>query len=77
MDKIQIKKKIIEFIKLELERKINFLKKAVDNAQKEAASHKGRMESRGRFFYINKSLKRIIEKSGRKVMKKAKVAGFM
>ncbi len=46
MNKIEIKKKLIEFSKLELEKKIDFLKNAIDNAQKESASHKGRMESR-------------------------------
>ncbi len=46
MNQIEIKKKIIEFIRLELEKRIDFLKKVIDDAQKEAAAHKGRMESR-------------------------------
>jgi len=46
MNQIEIKKKIIELSKLELEEKIDFLKNAINSAQKEAASHKGRMESR-------------------------------
>ncbi|MEK7553209.1 MAG: GreA/GreB family elongation factor [Patescibacteria group bacterium] len=46
MNQIEIKKKIIELSILELEKKMDFLKKAVDGAQKEAAAHKGRMESR-------------------------------
>lgn len=46
MNQIEIKKKIIELSKIELEKKIEFLKQAIDEAQKEAASHKGRMESR-------------------------------
>jgi len=46
MNPIEIKKKLIEFAKSEVEKKINFLKNAINNAQKESASHKGRMESR-------------------------------
>ncbi|MBI4994010.1 GreA/GreB family elongation factor [Candidatus Wolfebacteria bacterium] len=46
MDKIEIKKKIIEFAKIELKKKIDFLNKIIDDEQKESASHKGRMESR-------------------------------
>jgi len=46
MKKIEIKNKIIEFSKIELGEKIDFLNRAINDAQKEAASHKGRMESR-------------------------------
>ena len=46
MNQIKIKNKLVEFSKLELEKKIDFLREAIDNAQKEAASHKGRMKSR-------------------------------
>jgi len=46
MDKIEIKKKLVEIIKSELEKKMDFLNKAIDEAQKESASHIGKMESR-------------------------------
>lgn len=46
MNQIEIKKKLVELSKLELKKKMDFLREAIDNAQKEAASHKGRMESR-------------------------------
>ncbi|PIY59429.1 hypothetical protein COY96_01905 [Candidatus Wolfebacteria bacterium CG_4_10_14_0_8_um_filter_37_11] len=46
MNQIKIKNKLVEFSKLELEKKIDFLREAIDDAQKEAASHKGRMKSR-------------------------------
>jgi len=46
MNQIEIKKKLIGIIKLELKKKLDFLNKAINEAQKESASHIGKMESR-------------------------------
>lgn len=62
MSQIEIKKKIIELLRLELENKTDFLKNAIDDAQKEAASHKGRMESRYDTFKEEAQTKRDIYK---------------
>lgn len=62
MNQIEIKKKIIELLRLELENKTDFLNNAIDDAQKEAASHKGRMESRYDTFKEEAQTKRDVYK---------------